>query len=161
MNRVRLAYLALMWLTVDAYGQDAKKAVDFAGKLEVPLNGIACERREAAPDASLLQRMAPVAPTLKLAGERFPDQDRSPEMKQSEEKGPGISLKFGMDLVSRFVWRGIDLGDAPAFQPYASVSLAGFEFGAWGSYAFGAPAGAPPFSEYRLVSTVFGYHIRG
>ena len=72
----------------------------------------------------------------------------SVEKKQGEGKAPGMSLAVGMDLVSRFVWRGIDQGDAPAFQPYASLSFAGFEFGAWGSYAVNAPtAGTPPFSE--------------
>lgn len=39
----------------------------------------------------------------------------------------------GADVVSSYIWRGQDLGNA-AIQPSASVSYKGFSIGAWGSY---------------------------
>lgn len=45
------------------------------------------------------------------------------------------SLDFGSDVVSRYVWRGTDFGNSPSIQPYLSYSIAGFEIGAWGSFA--------------------------
>jgi hypothetical protein len=46
------------------------------------------------------------------------------------------AVTLGVDLVSRYVWRGQVYGDAPCFQPWASVSFAGFTLGTWGSFAF-------------------------
>lgn len=57
-------------------------------------------------------------------------------------------LKFGADVYSRYVWRGLDLGDAPAFQPSLTYTIGGFSVGAWGSYAF--PTSAPTYSENDL-----------
>ncbi|MEI6900267.1 MAG: hypothetical protein WCL00_10335 [Bacteroidota bacterium] len=53
-----------------------------------------------------------------------------------EENTKGTSLSFGADLVSRFVWRGTDLGNSPAIQPSITFSWKGFSLGAWGTYAF-------------------------
>jgi len=39
------------------------------------------------------------------------------------------------DLMSRYVWRGIDWGDAPSIQPSVSYTKAGFTVGAWGAFA--------------------------
>lgn len=45
----------------------------------------------------------------------------------------------GLDLVSRYVWRGFDLlpDNRPAFQPHAEIALgaSGFRIGLWGSFA--------------------------
>lgn len=51
---------------------------------------------------------------------------------QEEKKS---NLDFGSDFVSRYVWRGIDFGNSPSIQPYMAYSIAGFEIGAWGSFA--------------------------
>jgi hypothetical protein len=53
----------------------------------------------------------------------------------SQEKNKG-SFDLGMDLVSRYTWRGIDYGEDPSVQPYLSYSIGGFEIGYWGAYAF-------------------------
>jgi len=45
-------------------------------------------------------------------------------------------LKFGADIYSRYNWRGLDFGNAPAFQPSLAFTAGGFSIGAWGSYAF-------------------------
>ena len=53
---------------------------------------------------------------------------------EKEQRAPTIN--FGADLMSRFVWRGIDFGNSPAVQPNLSFSWKGLNIGAWGSYAF-------------------------
>lgn len=45
-----------------------------------------------------------------------------------------LTVNTGVDLYSRYVWRGMDFGDAPSIQPALSVSYVGFELGAWGAY---------------------------
>src|SRR3989339_2033995 len=39
------------------------------------------------------------------------------------------------DLMSRYVWRGIDFGGSPSIQPGIEYSKNGFAFGAWGAFA--------------------------
>ncbi len=46
------------------------------------------------------------------------------------------TLNFGADLVSRYIWRGMDFGNSPAIQPAISFSWKGLSIGCWGSYAF-------------------------
>jgi hypothetical protein len=63
---------------------------------------------------------------------------------QESAKIPLVGVDFGADIVSRYVWRGIEFGGNPAvpqFQPYASFSINlnenhSFTLGAWGSYGF-------------------------
>ncbi len=47
-----------------------------------------------------------------------------------------VSLNLGADLVSRYVWRGLDFGKSSAIQPSLSLEAFGFSLGAWGSYGF-------------------------
>ncbi|NOG45465.1 MAG: hypothetical protein HND50_09545 [Calditrichaeota bacterium] len=52
-------------------------------------------------------------------------------------------VDFGADVVSRYIFRGLDFGNAVSAQPFLSVTAGNFEIGAWGSYAFtGAGPGA-------------------
>lgn len=44
-----------------------------------------------------------------------------------------ISLEPGADFVSRYVWRGLMINEAPNVQPYITLGVGGFEFGTWGS----------------------------
>jgi hypothetical protein len=53
-----------------------------------------------------------------------------------EKKASGAALNFGADLMSRYVWRGIDFGNSPAVQPNFSFSWKGLNIGCWGTYAF-------------------------
>ena len=147
MKRAGLTCLTLMWLAVGAHGQDFKKPNTLAAKRQAPPTKTANESNKAILYPTLSQQWTSVPPFVRLVGDESPAQERPVELRQDERKENAVSFEFGMDLVSRFVWRGIDNGNAPAFQPYASASFAGFEFGTWGSYAFGAPAGTPPFSE--------------
>jgi uncharacterized protein (TIGR02001 family) len=45
------------------------------------------------------------------------------------------SFSLGADVVSRYVWRGVDFGESAAIQPALEFSAEGFAIGAWGSYA--------------------------
>jgi hypothetical protein len=150
MKGIRLILPALMWLAVGAHAQDFKKADDIAAIKGAPLTQAAEENREATlhtPVSLQLTQPPPFAqPTENLSHAQL----RFHELPQDKKEKNAVSFEFGMDLVSRYVWRGNDYGNAPAFQPYASVALAGFEFGVWGSFAFGTPAGAPPYTENEL-----------
>ena len=42
----------------------------------------------------------------------------------------------GADLMSRYVFRGIDFGESMSAQPYLEYSNSGFTIGTWASYAF-------------------------
>ena len=44
-----------------------------------------------------------------------------------------VEASFGADVVSNYVWRGQDLGNA-AVQPSLSVTYKGLSLGVWGSY---------------------------
>ena len=46
-----------------------------------------------------------------------------------------IEVNGGADFVSRYVWRGSLVNDAPNVQPSLSLSYYGFNFGFWGSYS--------------------------
>ena len=48
------------------------------------------------------------------------------------------SVSLGADIVSRYVWRGLDFGESMSVQPGLTVSLGKIEFGAWGSYSVSA-----------------------
>ena len=45
-----------------------------------------------------------------------------------------VSLETNVDFVSRYVWRGLNIGDAPSAQPSITLSASGFSFGVWGAY---------------------------
>jgi hypothetical protein len=60
-------------------------------------------------------------------------------------------VKFGTDIYSRYIWRGLDLDDAPAFQPSLTYTIEGLSIGAWGSYAF--PTAGVTYSENDLWAT--------
>jgi hypothetical protein len=66
---------------------------------------------------------------------------------QDSTKSKCLEFDFGADVVSRYVWRGQELGQtqadpaAPQFQPYASFNINinennQIQIGAWGSYGF-------------------------
>lgn len=46
-----------------------------------------------------------------------------------------VEASAGADVVSRYIWRGQEMGDA-AIQPTASLSYKGFSLSAWGSFGF-------------------------
>jgi len=44
-----------------------------------------------------------------------------------------ISLNINCDIISRWIWRGVDYGSSPTIQPYLSITTGNFEFGTYGS----------------------------
>lgn len=44
-------------------------------------------------------------------------------------------LNAGADLMSRYVWRGLDYGGSPSIQPTLSFGIGDFEIGYWGAMA--------------------------
>lgn len=52
----------------------------------------------------------------------------------SQEDQGGLSIDFGTDIVSRYIWRGINLSESPAIQPTLALSYKGFSLGTWGSF---------------------------
>ena len=65
-------------------------------------------------------------------------------------------FSFGADLVSRYIFRGLDYGDSPAIQPSFSFTKNGFTVGAWGSYAFIATPTGIEADIYASYSFDFG-----
>ena len=47
-----------------------------------------------------------------------------------------FSISAGGDLVSRYIWRGLEINGSPNLQPSVEGSIDGFAIGFWGSYAF-------------------------
>ncbi|MFC2098166.1 TorF family putative porin [Bacteroidota bacterium] len=56
---------------------------------------------------------------------------------QDEKTESPISI--GADIVSRYVWRGLDYGASPSIQPYVEAGFGGFAIGAWGAYTTNLP----------------------
>ena len=46
-----------------------------------------------------------------------------------------IEPSIGIDLATRYIWRGMMLDNAAQFQPWADLTYKHFSIGAWGSYA--------------------------
>ena len=47
---------------------------------------------------------------------------------------PAFSTSVNVDLVSRYIWRGQEYGQAPSIQPGLSATWKDFTLGAWGAY---------------------------
>ena len=84
--------------------------------------------------------------------EKSDDDDGDGEDAEEEKAFP---LTLGLDIVSRYVWRGIDFGASPAIQPFVEYSVGNdvitWGLGAWGSYAF-TGAVASEFDVYSYLS---------
>lgn len=66
-------------------------------------------------------------------------------------KAQGLSL--GTDIVSRYIWRGSDLGNnTPSVQPTIEFSDGGFAFGFWGAWATADPKGLDEIDIYANYS---------
>ena len=45
-----------------------------------------------------------------------------------------ISVSGNVDIVSRYIWRGLEFGQSPSIQPALSAKWKDFTLGAWGAY---------------------------
>jgi hypothetical protein len=66
-----------------------------------------------------------------------------------------LSISAGADLVSRYIWRGIDVNDAANIQPTLTFSVSGFSGGFWGSYSLSNNSTDNTFNQE--VDTWVGY----
>lgn len=48
--------------------------------------------------------------------------------------GDGVDVTIGVDLFSRYVWRGTDVGNAPSAQPTLAAQCSRVELGVWAAY---------------------------
>lgn len=74
-----------------------------------------------------------------------------------------VEVSLSADLVSRYVWRGFDVGNSPNIQPLITTNYKNFEVGLWGSYAFTEEA--TKFDELNLwlfytINTGSGYKLK-
>jgi hypothetical protein len=56
-------------------------------------------------------------------------------------------VDIGVDIMSRYVWRGFEFGNSPSIQPEMSISSGGFSAGVWGAFA---TSGDPEGTEVDL-----------
>ncbi len=59
-------------------------------------------------------------------------------------------VTLGADIVSRYVWRGLDFGDSPSIQPDLEYSAGKFTVGTWGAYPF---ANGTNINEHDLFAS--------
>ena len=55
---------------------------------------------------------------------------------QPETENSLISIDFGADIMSRYVWRGTAFSTAPSIQPGMELCIGNLAFGDWGAYSF-------------------------
>jgi hypothetical protein len=66
------------------------------------------------------------------------------------------SFSVGTDLVSRYIWRGFDLGEnSPSIQPNLSFSAGGFTTGFWGAWPSSNPDGLNEIDYYANYTISF------
>ncbi len=58
---------------------------------------------------------------------------------RAQENASGSPISIGADLMSRYVWRGLDYGASPSIQPSIEAGFKGFTIGAWGAYTTNLP----------------------
>ncbi len=46
------------------------------------------------------------------------------------------SFDMGVDLSTRYIWRGLTFSNSPVIQPYMTYTIKGLTFGTWASYPF-------------------------
>lgn len=62
-------------------------------------------------------------------------------------------LSVGTDIVSRYIWRGIDLGsNTPSLQPTVKFAVGGLTAGFWGAYSLSNPDALNEIDIYASYS---------
>ena len=68
-----------------------------------------------------------------------------------------VETTIGTDIVSSYVWRGLELGDV-SIQPTLGISYKGLSLSAWGSTGLSNPADTREF-DLTLAYTLGGFNI--
>lgn len=61
-------------------------------------------------------------------------------------------FKFGSDIYSRYIWRGVDYGNAPSFQPAVSYTTGSFSIGSWAAYSIGSSGTDPVTGSAKVFA---------
>jgi hypothetical protein len=71
------------------------------------------------------------------------------------EPAPTVTVDAGVTLASRFIYRGINLGEAPQIQPSLSLNAGDFQLSLWSSHPIAQPSDesieSPRDANYREV----------
>lgn len=88
------------------------------------------------------------------------------EIPEAEPPAPRVTLDASVTLTSRFLYRGLDLGQAPQVQPVIALGVGNFEFAAFSSHPLAPPldeavsaAAVPDYVNYREVLLWMLYRI--
>lgn len=69
-----------------------------------------------------------------------------------------LSLNVNADLVSRYIWRGLNVNDQPNIQPSIALEYYGFQLGLWGSYGIAFQNSSDEeYSASQEIDTWLGY----
>lgn len=68
-----------------------------------------------------------------------------------------VEASVGADLVSRYIWRGLDLGEV-SFQPTLGLDWKGLSLSAWGSVGISNPGDTKEF-DLTLSYSIVGFNI--
>lgn len=87
---------------------------------------------------------------LTILGNAANAQTTTPEEKKS-------TINIGADLMSRYVWRGLDYGASPSVQPYIEYAhKSGFTLGYWGAMStLGTYSEVDLYAKYAVKSVTF------
>jgi hypothetical protein len=94
--------------------------------------------------------------------------DESVNMKKDDAaKKSNWSVSADVTLTSRFIWRGLVLGDYPSIQPNVTFSNGGFFTGVWASYSLSrsesggsASTQVPVSDNYKEIIPYVGYGFK-
>jgi len=53
----------------------------------------------------------------------------------AQKDSSSVSFNVGADIVSRYIWRGSDIGRSPSIQPSIELKAGAFAIGYWGAFA--------------------------
>lgn len=70
-----------------------------------------------------------------------------------------VEVSAGADFVSRYVWRGMDFGNAPAIQPTVEAKYKKLTIGAWGSQSISSNTGGLETDIYLVYNFDFGLSL--
>jgi hypothetical protein len=164
--------LPLVWLltvAAPASSQDLRKVIDVVDELETSLRAsisTEAQSRHMQVD-SLSAELHTLEARLSVPAEREELQalrEQLTALAQGQEKllsavqsSTGTTdilpanspVSLGADLVSRYVWRGVECSDSPSIQPYLTYARGPLTLGAWGSVSF-TPAVDAPLVEHDL-----------
>lgn len=67
---------------------------------------------------------------------------------QEEKQSSAVSVDYSVDIVSRYIWRGLLFNGNPNIQPTISLTAGGFSIGSWASYGM-----SQNYAEIDLFAT--------